>query len=153
MLTGSSYDYSEDATVAMKVKCVGLDASGCGVKINVTPMSGEGIFSITPCRWYDSIKHVQDARDLNERIKLATEHMKFYHLLTFCTQRRRKLLAEIAELPTETKELFEEDFKENGLSPSKLTDALIGRYLLKLVKIKFDIPNDKLTEFPHYWGR
>lgn len=61
--------------VFVKVRCLGLDTKedGCGLTVKCEIFAGAGTISITPCRWIDTPKQMEDLYDIKKRQAKAEE--------------------------------------------------------------------------------
>lgn len=63
--------FDEDKTVYIKVKVLKINTEGCGIKINVEPVSGAGTIDISPCQWVDTPADIAEIKDQMERTAKA----------------------------------------------------------------------------------
>ena len=104
--------------VYIKVKCVGLSTKDCGVGVLVTPMSGDGEFTITPCQWWDETQNLDELRDLHKRQEQA--EWEFTQIANAHTQRMKK--HRIHDFVSKTTAAVREETIEHALAEKLLSE-------------------------------
>lgn len=155
LITATSTSNDEDeivSDIAIKVRCVRIDAKSCGITLLVSPISGAGEFPITPCRWLDSAEAVEEHKQLQLRKQQAQAHIKEIMNSRYLKNRRDELLSLVSSMSEKDQEDFKNDLLEKGLSQNKLSMTQVGEYLVIILSIKYNLPPNSL-DVPYQWNR
>lgn len=127
--------FDEDKTVYIKVKVLKINTEGCGIKINVEPVSGAGTIDISPCQWVDTPADIAEIKDQMERTAKAESDFRSIVHTSYARVKKARLNDYVTENLTEDqrKDVFDQvEEITGGRSISALTEDKT-RWLAKVV--------------------
>jgi hypothetical protein len=105
--------FDEDKTVYIKVKVLGIKTTGCGITIEVEPVSGAGTLDISPCQWVDTPADIAEIKDQMERTAKAESDLRGIKLTSYARVRKSRLAEyALANLTKEAHEQFLDQVEE-----------------------------------------
>ncbi len=107
--------HGDDSKVYVKVKVVGFSTESCGLKIEVTPLSGCGKFTISPCQWVASLSEIKVIEDQSNKKNLADNDSRKIVKDSYLKNRRLELESYVGKNCTKKQQDdFNDQVKELG---------------------------------------
>jgi hypothetical protein len=127
--------FDEDKTVYIQVYVNKINTDGCGIKITVEPVSGAGVFDISPCQWVDTPADIEEIKDQMERTRKAEHDLYNINQTSYARVRKARLADYVSEKCTQDqmKDFYDQVEEECGQrSVSSLNERKV-KWLAKVI--------------------